>query len=384
MKNTLMRVSFISILSIGGISGAAVPVQAAEYTQTEMETKIVEKNKKISEAQRELNIAQLQINKINRSIYETQNKIKEKNQQVTDSKAEIENLQNQIEEINKRINARNGLLKDRARSLQESGGNINYLDVLLSATSFSDFLNRTEAVVTFLEADRNILEDHQTDKEKLAKIQSELETKLLSFEAMIMDLQEMEQALALKKTVEDNSLKRLEDEVKKGKIEVSALENKKNVLINNQVSIQMSKEPVKTKVETGQKITQTAENSQFIWPTIGGTITTYQGMRWGKFHKGIDIASSADYAILAANGGTVKYAGWINGYGNTIRVEHSNGYLTQYAHLDSINVKVDQTVTQGSKIGVMGSTGFSTGIHLDFEIYHNGKLLNPMDVLPNR
>ncbi|MDG5788974.1 M23 family metallopeptidase [Evansella sp. AB-P1] len=137
-------------------------------------------------------------------------------------------------------------------------------------------------------------------------------------------------------------------------------------------------------VVEGTKEVPSRGTGNFTWPTNGGVITTYQGMRWGSFHKGIDIARPNDYSILAADNGTVTFVGWINGYGNTIAINHNNGYRTQYAHLASMNVQVGDVVSQGSKIGVMGSTGISTGIHLDFEVYYNGNLLNPMDVLPSR
>ncbi|WP_400246538.1 murein hydrolase activator EnvC [Niallia sp. JL1B1071] len=379
MKNILIKTTLISLLGIGGIFGGAVPVKAAEYSKSEIETKPT----KMDEIQQELKLAQLQVGKINNKINDTQNKIKDKKMQITNMKIDIENLRGKMNDINKRIEAREGLLKVRVRSLQESGGNINYLDVLLGAKSFRDFINRTEAVIVFLEADRDILENHQKDKEQLTKVQSDLITKLSSLEALMADLKKMEEDLKAKKTDQTNLIESLKKEEKEVKMKVSVLENKKNERINNQVVTQIINEEPKNIVVTREKVAQSEENVQFIWPTVGGTITTYQGMRWGKFHKGIDIAGPADYAILAANGGTVKYAGWINGYGNTVRIQHSNGYLTQYAHLDSINVKMEQTVTTASKIGVMGSTGFSTGIHLDFEIYKNGKLLNPIDILPN-
>lgn len=130
--------------------------------------------------------------------------------------------------------------------------------------------------------------------------------------------------------------------------------------------------------------TSNSSDGLFIWPTIGGVVTSYQGPRWGSFHKGIDIAAPSDYTIIAAKSGKVSFAGWMNGYGNTVKIEHSNGYSTRYSHLSSIDVSVGQTVSQGAKIGMMGSTGHSTGIHLDFEVYQNGKLLNPIDVLPKR
>jgi murein DD-endopeptidase MepM/ murein hydrolase activator NlpD len=96
-------------------------------------------------------------------------------------------------------------------------------------------------------------------------------------------------------------------------------------------------------------------------------------------HKGIDIARPSDRSILAADNGTVVFAGEDGGYGNKVVIDHNNGMRTLYAHLSSIDVSVGQTVQKGSKIGIMGSTGNSTGIHLHFEVYQNNKLQNPLN-----
>ncbi len=101
-------------------------------------------------------------------------------------------------------------------------------------------------------------------------------------------------------------------------------------------------------------------------------------MRWGRYHKGIDIARPWDYTIKAADNGVVVSAGWAGSYGNRIIIDHQNGMRTLYAHLSQINVSVGQTVAAGQKIGVMGSTGNSTGVHLHFEVYKNGVLQNPL------
>lgn len=98
-------------------------------------------------------------------------------------------------------------------------------------------------------------------------------------------------------------------------------------------------------------------------------------------HKGIDIAGPSNRTIKAADNGVVVSAGRDGTYGNKVVVNHNNGMKTIYAHLSSISVKVGQTVEKGSKLGVMGSTGRSTGIHLHFEVYKNGALQNPMDYL---
>ncbi|MFK4998969.1 M23 family metallopeptidase [Bacillus sp. N9] len=116
------------------------------------------------------------------------------------------------------------------------------------------------------------------------------------------------------------------------------------------------------------------------WPANGGYISSHMGHRWGKLHKGIDIARPSNYTIKAADNGVVVSAGWDNGgYGNKIVIDHQNGMRTVYAHLDSVGVSAGQTVEKGAAIGVMGSTGHSTGVHLHFEVYKNGKLENPVN-----
>jgi murein DD-endopeptidase MepM/ murein hydrolase activator NlpD len=118
-------------------------------------------------------------------------------------------------------------------------------------------------------------------------------------------------------------------------------------------------------------------SSNFIWPT-SGVITQYPV--W--YHMALDIANPSAPAVLAADSGTVVYAGWSSsGYGNMILVDHGNGYQSLYGHLSSYSVSVGDSVNQGSQIGVMGSTGRSTGTHLHFEIRSGGTILNPLNFL---
>ncbi len=115
----------------------------------------------------------------------------------------------------------------------------------------------------------------------------------------------------------------------------------------------------------------------FAWPAFG-KIT--QPFRW--YHKGTDIANSVGTSILAADSGRVVVAGWTNvGYGNHIIIDHENGYHTLYAHLSQISVVEGQKVGRGSQIGLMGSTGRSTGPHLHFEIRTPGGNADPLGYL---
>ncbi|KEF38040.1 metalloendopeptidase-like membrane protein [Schinkia azotoformans MEV2011] len=137
------------------------------------------------------------------------------------------------------------------------------------------------------------------------------------------------------------------------------------------------KEPKKKIMIKGTKVIPSRGTGTLTWPTNGGYISSPMGYRWGRQHKGIDIARPSDYTIKAADNGKVESAGYDGGYGNKIVINHGNGMKTVYGHLSKIEVKVGQTVSQGQKIGVMGSTGNSTGTHLHFEVYENGKLVNP-------
>ena len=122
----------------------------------------------------------------------------------------------------------------------------------------------------------------------------------------------------------------------------------------------------------------------FIWPA-DGVFTSGFGWRWGKIHAGIDIAAPVGTPILAAASGTIEYATWNDGgYGNMIDIRHADGTITRYAHMNELYVKEGQTVSQGQTIGAMGSTGFSTGPHLHFEIRPNGgSAIDPMTFLAN-
>lgn len=119
-------------------------------------------------------------------------------------------------------------------------------------------------------------------------------------------------------------------------------------------------------------------SGNFVWPAQG-RLTQY--FAW--YHKALDIANSSAPPVLAADSGRVVVAGWPDnyGYGNRVVIDHGNGTRTLYAHLSQIYVTVGQTVSRGSAVGQMGSTGRSTGTHLHFEVIQNGVHINPLSVL---
>jgi murein DD-endopeptidase MepM/ murein hydrolase activator NlpD len=126
-----------------------------------------------------------------------------------------------------------------------------------------------------------------------------------------------------------------------------------------------------------------AQFNGYIWPTKG-VITSGYGRRWGRMHKGIDIAAPVGTPVLAAAPGVVVSAGWNSGgYGNLVEIQHPDGSLTLYAHNNRVLVRRGQQVAQGQQISEMGSTGRSTGPHCHFEVHPAGRgAINPIAVLP--
>lgn len=144
------------------------------------------------------------------------------------------------------------------------------------------------------------------------------------------------------------------------------------------------KEPIDEVIIKGSKEEPAVGNATgyFIWPLpYTDNITSTFGDRWGTTHGGIDISSSGVYgeSVIAADGGTVTFAGdRDDGYGYYVIIDHGNGYQTYYAHCSSLAVSTGEAVAQGQTIGYVGSTGYSTGPHLHFEIRIDDSQVDPL------
>jgi murein DD-endopeptidase MepM/ murein hydrolase activator NlpD len=117
--------------------------------------------------------------------------------------------------------------------------------------------------------------------------------------------------------------------------------------------------------------------NSFIWPAKAPIMSGY-GRRGGRPHQGVDIDAPYGAPIVAAQGGTVTLAGWKNGYGQTVIIDHGHGLSTLYAHQSKMLVRAGQVVGQGQQIGFVGSTGRVTAPHLHYEVHVNGVPRNPM------
>lgn len=119
----------------------------------------------------------------------------------------------------------------------------------------------------------------------------------------------------------------------------------------------------------------------FAWPMKTGFVSSRFGMRWGRFHQGTDIAAPFGTPIRAAAQGVVRFSGWRGGYGKLVILEHPNGYKTKYGHCSNLLVQVGQVVKKGDIVGLVGSTGHSTGPHLHYEVITPHGPQNPQHVV---
>ncbi|MCM3704347.1 MULTISPECIES: murein hydrolase activator EnvC family protein [Cytobacillus] len=446
MKKSIITLSLAAVLGFGSIT-VGMPVEKASAAnklndlnsqknqinekRSGVESKLNSTDKKIGENQSEQQSVNNEIERLDKAISDALAKIEEKNQEIADTKKEIEKLEAEIKVLVERIKKRNELLKDRARNYQETGGMVSYIDVLMGAQSFGDFVERVGAVATIVEADQDILKAHQADKDELEKKQNQVKEELASLETMRAELEGMKKSLNAQKAEKDKllaSLKHKEKEMHAHKLELS---EEKEILAAQEAAIQKAIKLEKERQAEAARQAELAKQkaaaeaakaakksnspsagsgsssdsgssgspqvtppsvSSGVWtkPASGRLSSGFGGRSLGN-HFGVDIASGGTVPIVAAADGVVIRSYYSSSYGNAIFIAHSidgQTYTTVYAHMSSRIVGSGQTVSKGQQIGVMGNTGQSYGQHLHFELHRGswnaGKTnaINPIGIVP--
>ncbi|WP_066149610.1 murein hydrolase activator EnvC [Anoxybacillus sp. P3H1B] len=337
-----------------------------------------------------------EIKKLDMTVSETSGKIRELSATIEDTKQDIQVLQREIAEVKERIEKRNELLKERVRSLQQSGGLVSYLDVLLGAQSFGDFIDRISAVTTIFEADKQIIAEQEADKKLKEGKENELTTKLASLQSDLQKLQQLKQQLSQQIKEKDQLMAQLEKQEQDVHEKKLALAEEQEVLKKQeaamkaqlqQLLIQQQQQAAKAKSTASQTSSSSgpsyvsgggsagvpAVTSGAFMRPANGPVTSGFGMRGGEFHAGVDIGKrAAEVPVVAAADGYVFRSYYSQSYGNVVFITHViNGqvYTTVYAHLESRLAHEGQTVKKGQIIGYMGNTGWSEGAHLHFELH---------------
>jgi murein DD-endopeptidase MepM/ murein hydrolase activator NlpD len=273
--------------------------------------------------------------------------------------------------------------RERIRAMEEYGA-ISYIAVIFDASSFSDLLARLDFVDAIMRADEDTYRKLQTARLETVAAKEALEESKL-------DQEEERERMTLKEA-------ELEDQLVQAEAVIAELENSIETSTAHYQEISAEREKLQTSInEKVEELRRQEEarartggssvvgTGQLIWPSAASNYVTsrfgtryHPIYRYYRSHDGVDIGAKYGTSIYAADSGTVVTSAYSSSYGNYVVLSHGNGMTTLYAHMSSRKVKEGDTVSRGSVIGLVGSTGASTGPHLHFEVSVSGSRKDPL------
>lgn len=342
----------------------AAQIAALEQKKKEQQAKLKDLEKQISEAKAKKN-----------DVMETKKLLDQRNQLLLE---QIEDTQNQIDDAAAQI-ARYEMLEQEQYELfcrqvrsEEERGSLSYLSVLFKASSMSDLLNRMEFVNEVAEYNKMLIAAMKETRENIAEEKAAMEAKEV-------ELGQQQSELQAKLTETTNLMNEYAADQKKLEA-IYAAEEKAGKEIAAEIDRLLAESDV------------VPSNEGFIWPVnTSKKISSPIGNRVapGGFgstnHKGVDICNvgftSSVFAVKSGKVLLTNTSGYGGGYGNYVVIDHGGGVTTLYAHMSVVKVSEGQMVSQGTVLGITGSTGASTGPHLHYEVRINGVYQNPLNYL---
>ncbi|HHY22329.1 MAG TPA: peptidoglycan DD-metalloendopeptidase family protein [Bacilli bacterium] len=411
MKRLMMVVSVVALLIatalMSGMEQVVLANSNLKNRLSEVQKERSAKQSEVKQTESELHKVEQEIHKVDAEIRRldeevaiTSEKVHKKTTEVEEVRLHIEQLKEELVIIEQRITERDELLKERARTMYQSGGSVSYLEVLLGAKSFGDFLDRLGALSMIAEQDRNILDAHIEDQRLLEETKAEVEVQLAKLEAALAELESLQEKLEGQRAQKDQLMKDLEAQEGELHENLGALEDEAKLLAAQEAAIKKELEAYNRRKAQAQKGNGTthqppeAVGAGFMRPATGKITSTF-GPRWGSYHYGIDIGKngrSGNVPVVAAESGTVIRSYYSSSYGNVVLISHNvDGRVvtTVYAHLENRAVSDGESVSKGQYLGNMGNTGRSFGAHLHFEVHEGAwnasksNAVDPLKYIPN-
>jgi murein DD-endopeptidase MepM/ murein hydrolase activator NlpD len=276
-------------------------------------------------------------------------------------------------------------MNDRIVEIYEHG-DVSSLDVVLEAQSLSDLIDRLEYVRQLASADEQIATSvgRARDAARDARSKTQKLHAVVAAETRAVEAR-AEQVRAVRDELLANRSELVSARSTKG-VNLANLKTSERQEVAEAQSLERVSAALGAQIQAAQAASSysppsTAPSaSGFIWP-VSGPVTSPFGMRWGRMHTGVDIGVPYGTPIHAAASGQVIYAGWMDGYGNLVFIDHGRRISTGYAHQSGIAVSNGQSVTQGQVIGYVGCTGHCFGPHLHFEVRVGGSPVDPLGYL---
>jgi len=365
------------MISILLVLAVVAPVLASQVE--EQQRKLNDIHQRMQEQRNRANQAQNQVNSVSDQLRGIQTDLDAAQGDYDTIQAKRADLEQEIDKDNVILAAaeqalpeRIGILNKRMRDIYEHG-QISYLDVLMGAADFGDLTTRIDLLQRVLNQDVTLIASIKAEREMILEKKTELES---DRQAVL----ELEKVAAEKK---DLIASRKSDQ----EAVLNTVTNQRDVAEQAYQDLQQTSKNIEQMLRNRGSQGAIASTGSLIWP-VDGPITSPFGWRihpiFGtqRFHSGIDIGADYGTPIRAADGGVVAYADWMGGYGKAVIIDHGRGISTLYGHQSEILVSAGQRVSKGQIIGRIGTTGYSTGPHLHFEVRENGTPVNPVGYLP--
>lgn len=283
--------------------------------------------------------------------------------------------------------------RSRVRAMEENG-NLGFLAFLLDSSDLGEFLTAVDDVGEIMESDRELEDAYIEARENTEAVRAEYEEYKAGIEVIKQDLEGQQAQLEAELDEANQLINQLSSDIESNAAilaEFAAAEQQAETDVANMVIALEKKRQAEAAAAAAAAAAAGGGGSggavlsggSFIWPASSNYITSRFGLRihpitgQQKSHTGIDIGAGAGTNVLAAAPGVVTMASWNGGYGNCVMIDHGNGYQTLYAHMSSISVANGAAVSAGTVVGLVGSTGVSTGPHLHFEIFASGSRVDP-------
>lgn len=288
------------------------------------------------------------------------------------AKQQYQAIEKSVQEAEAKYKQQKDQFRKRVRLMYENS-NISPLQTFLESKSISDFKAKLELMSLIAKKDKEAVQSIETAKKDLEFKKSAKEDEKAAIEKKTAEQKKIVASIQVSRSKKN-------DELSKINSTISMLDQQERELEQKSAEIANWIRSVKNKRAGGYT------GGSMIWPAPSSTlITSPFGNRWhpvlrrNKYHTGIDIGAASGTNIVAANKGTVILAGWQDGYGNTVIIDHGGDIVTLYGHASKLLVSEGDEVEAGAVIAKVGSTGLSTGPHLHFEVRKNGDPVNPLD-----
>jgi murein DD-endopeptidase MepM/ murein hydrolase activator NlpD len=386
LLSSLLAVAPAAALDCGGVyDSLCEDLNDARSQQSATVQSLKDIETKIKDTQARAQAVQSLIVQLNGQIKVQQGEIDKTQGRIDELDAQIRLTEADMARRQAHLEVRTGILNQRVRAVDKHGS-INYMEMVVTANSFNQLVDRVMIMHDIVRADRRLMDDLRRQREQLAALKGELDGKRAEVARLLTQQQQQKAKLEQSKKQQEEAkayLERLEAEFEAQRKE---LQEQKTYLDSLILALQKSYDEAAKAIGGGSGI--------FGWPMPTRLITQGYGCStllgepidstvcrtWPhRAHTGVDIAAAYGTGVYAADAGIVSsvITGWGGGYGNNVIIVHGNGFATLYAHMATVTVQQGRPIRRGEQIGTEGNSGFSTGPHLHFEVRREGRYLNP-------